>query len=583
MFRSIYESGGRPTTPYSEIAATIQKLKDKGRQADETNTFLQRVLTYSELSTKRDALLDANAVVVVASHLRAHDSASTQQYAAGILLNLSQFNRGRLAMASCGSWDCVSYRHACPLFYLLQLAHTSADVMVKRVCTAAVLNCSFHAACQSHIEDIGGVNLLLKLVHVNDEGSFTESCAMSDVSSIDVCVFSAATCWNLTKSPTFVLKLETIHSIPKDNFARTLSQLLWTRCSNYGLTITTHTAQTSDQAGVLESGGSNLNLVFACAINSKLAIALRVEQHNVTANQSQVEARATKYKSMQKFDDHGKRVAVTCSTCAKSIKERDKAKCLSCASQGCVEIYHVRCSRWAKLEHVHVLRDHTFYCDGCLPSLPLQYLDFCASEMANNSTVLTKFDFDILNVARMDKVELVMLRAPSTNAVVAVGDCKYVCRGAKEGCTMVVQVKFILRHSYSMCYANVSATNNNVVTSVIPMPPFSFPFLKSTVVATSVPLHALALWPTSHVLAVDDTMYLTKSVADLDQAFCYEFDGQRDERFAVGSCDGTELWCALQPSRAKCMKLISEATAKAKPVRKNQREKKPHVERKLAK
>ncbi|ETW03608.1 hypothetical protein H310_05012 [Aphanomyces invadans] len=562
MFRSIYERGGRPTTPYSEIAATIQKLKDKGRQSDETDKFLQRVLINSEVTTKRDALLDANAVVVVAGHLRAHDCASTQQYAAGILLNLSQYDRGRLAMASCGSWDCVSYRHACPLFYLLQLALTSANVIVKRVCTAAVLNCSFHAACQGHIEDIGGVNLLLKLLHVNDE---------------DVCVFAAATCWNLTKSPSFVLKLETIHSIPQDNFARTLSQLLWTRCSHYGLTITTNAAMSADQAGVLESGGSNLHLVFACAINSKLAVALRVEQYNVTANQAQVEAQSSKYKSQQKFDENGKRVAVTCSTCAKSIKEKDKAKCLSCASDGCVEIYHVRCSRWAKIVDVNV-RDHAFYCDGCLPGVPLQYLDFVATEMSNRS-VLTKLDFDILNVARPDKVDVCMLRAPTTNALVGIGDMKYVCHGAKDG-TAIVQVKFFLRQCSSMCYNTTS--NNVVATTTVAMPPFSFPFLKSTVPPTTLSLHALTLWPTAQLVPVNDSMYLAKTIADLEQASLYEFDG-RDERFAIGSNDGTEIWSALQPSRAKCMKMITEATATARPARKHRREKKPHVERKLEK
>ncbi|RHY33613.1 hypothetical protein DYB32_001498 [Aphanomyces invadans] len=517
MFRSIYERGGRPTTPYSEIAATIQKLKDKGRQSDETDKFLQRVLINSEVTTKRDALLDANAVVVVAGHLRAHDCASTQQYAAGcvhvlgalcshvhrILLNLSQYDRGRLAMASCGSWDCVSYRHACPLFYLLQLALTSADVIVKR--------------------------------------------------------------------------LETIHSIPQDNFARTLSQLLWTRCSHYGLTITTNAAMSADQAGVLESGGSNLHLVFACAINSKLAVALRVEQYNVTANQAQVEAQSSKYKSQQKFDENGKRVAVTCSTCAKSIKEKDKAKCLSCASDGCVEIYHVRCSRWAKIVDVNA-RDHAFYCDGCLPGVPLQYLDFVATEMSNRS-VLTKLDFDILNVARPDKVDVCMLRAPTTNALVGIGDMKYVCHGAKDG-TAIVQVKFFLRQCSSMCYNTTS--NNVVATTTVAMPPFSFPFLKSTVPPTTLSLHALTLWPTAQLVPVNDSMYLAKTIADLEQASLYEFDG-RDERFAIGSNDGTEIWSALQPSRAKCMKMITEATATARPARKHRREKKPHVERKLEK
>ncbi|KAF0697780.1 Aste57867_11573 [Aphanomyces stellatus] len=173
---------GKLAAPYSEIAATIQRLKDKGRKYDETERLLQRILQFSEIAAKREMLMDANAVTVVAGHLRTNDCASVQQNAATILLNLSQCDRGRHGMISCGSWDCVSYRHACPLFYLLQLTVNTTDILVKRISAAAVVNCSFHAACQAHIEDVGGINLLLKMLKLNDEGM--SSCVVSSTSTL---------------------------------------------------------------------------------------------------------------------------------------------------------------------------------------------------------------------------------------------------------------------------------------------------------------------------------------------------------------------------------------------------------------
>ncbi|KAF0697781.1 Aste57867_11574 [Aphanomyces stellatus] len=429
-------------------------------------------------------------------------------------------------------------------------------------------------------------------------------------------------------------------TIPYDGFQRTLSQILWTRCSNYGLTISSNAAASTDHIGVLDrcvvrsldrlsfvrvifhlwlacllhvssvhcsshrrfalsfafdqsnpwihtcgscSGGDNLNLVFACNANAKLAVALRVEQYNVTANQSHVSSRAN-YKSTQKFDANGKRTAITCAGCTKPIKEGTTKHVLACCTSGCFEMSHVRCSRWAKVDAA-LIPQNQFFCDGCLPTMPLQYLDFVAAEAAQSS-VLTKLDFEILNVQRPtnDDTAMCMLSAPS-HAIVGIGTWKYTCTAAKER-TAIVQLDYFLRHASSMCYTTATPSNN---ADKKPAVPFAFPFLKSTVVPSTLDLHALALWPLSHVTPVAETLYLAKSVAQLDQAFLYEFDG-KDERYAVGSGDGAEVWCGLQTSRAKCMKLLTEASSRqstktpTKEAKAKKREaKKPHVERTLEK
>ncbi|KAH9128452.1 hypothetical protein LEN26_000250 [Aphanomyces euteiches] len=543
--------GERAATPFSEIAAAVQRLKDTSRKAEDTLRLLERLVQYSEITRKRDALLDAKAVAIVLPHLRSMDGSSSllQQYSAAILVNLSQCDRGRLAMSSCDGHGCVSYRHACPLSSLLQIACNSSDRMIQRVCTAAVLNCSFHSTCMAKIEDVGGINLLLKLLKVNDE---------------DVALYTAATCWNLSKSPAFLLKLETMYSIPADVFAKTLSQVLWTRCRAFGLAV--HSVSAMDSEGVLESTGDNATLVFAAAVNSKLAIVLRMEQCNaIPAAKDNNQETKQQPKSVQKFDERGKLVAVTCAVCTKLVKDNG----LACAAAGCHQMYHMRCSRWAKMDAAWIDVDK-FYCDAHAPSMPLQYADFIAAEASSGRDLLTKPEFEMLDVVRIFPSTLCMLRSP-TQTILAIGLTKYTCR-AKDN-TPIVKIQWVLRQATSMCYAQPSNVAGKLVM------PFSFPFVQAKLSNKVIEAESLVLWPNTHAVAISETLYMTKP--NLDQAFLYEFDGRNDERcFSVGASDGSEIWMALQTSHAKCMKLITEA--KARPGKKKKAVK-PRVERKFVK
>ncbi|CAK4080303.1 unnamed protein product [Aphanomyces euteiches] len=76
--------GERAATPFSEIAAAVQRLKDTSRKAEDTLRLLERLVQYSEITRKRDALLDAKAVAIVLPHLRSMDGSSSllQQYSA---------------------------------------------------------------------------------------------------------------------------------------------------------------------------------------------------------------------------------------------------------------------------------------------------------------------------------------------------------------------------------------------------------------------------------------------------------------------------------------------------------------------
>lgn len=90
-------------------------------------------------------------------------------------------------------WGCVSHRHRCPLFLLLSTAQCSPDRDLQHVCAAALLAFSIQNECQVQIDAISGIPTLLRLLDAKDA---------------DLCVYAAATMWNLSKSPLVMLKLE---------------------------------------------------------------------------------------------------------------------------------------------------------------------------------------------------------------------------------------------------------------------------------------------------------------------------------------------------------------------------------------
>ncbi|EQC41270.1 hypothetical protein SDRG_01245 [Saprolegnia diclina VS20] len=539
----------RPT--YSEIAATLGKLRDLGRKFEDTEKLLTRLLQFSQVAPKRADILAANGINVVAMHLRNAESPAIQQRTAAILLNLGQSEKGRVAIASCNSWSCLSYRHECPLFYLLQVAINTKDVMLKRICAGALINCSFHASCQVQLEEINGTPLLLKLLDTNDE---------------DVAVYAAATLWCLCKERNFVIRLETIYCLPAEGFMQKLSLILWTRCMNFGLAVTT-SPYSSDQTGLLESTGDNIDLVFTIAINTNLSMVLQMEHYNIKHVQATVQG-AMQYKSVQKFNHDGVLLATTCAVCAKPVKDKHR---LSCVNDKCSEVYHLRCSRWRRIDTPTVNENRSsFYCDVCFPKSPLQYLDFAAVE---GSAILTKRDFDVLGITH-DTDALCMLQAPSGN-VVAMGTRKYACTSKHD--LAVVFIKATVQTCVSLCH-------NNQPPLAMPTPalhPWTFECLQTSNVAPELALHRLALWPATKAIPIDPNAYLRKSSDELDHACVLECSvgSKSASAFALGSADGHELWSALQPSRAKCMKLVSETLAAAKSTPKKRI--KPHIQRTL--
>ncbi|KDO35004.1 hypothetical protein SPRG_01067 [Saprolegnia parasitica CBS 223.65] len=537
----------RPT--YSEVVATLGKLGDLGRKFEDTEKLLLRLLEFSQVAPKRAAILAANGIHVVAMHLRNAENSVIQQRTAAILLNLGQSENGRLAIASCHSWSCLSYRHECPLAYLLQVAINTQDIVLKRICMGAVINCSFHAACHAHLDEIHGTPLLLKLLDTNDE---------------DVAVYTAATLWCLCKDRNFIIRLETIYCLPAEGFMRKLSLILWTRCMHFGLALTT-SPYSSDATGLLESTGENLDLVFTTAISTNLSLLLQMEHYSVKRAQATVQS-AMQYKSVQKFNHDGVLVATTCAKCAKPVKDKHR---LSCANDKCNEVYHVRCSRWRRID-LHTIQDNRggFYCDVCFPKCPLQYLDFAAAE---GSAILTKRDFDVLGITHDSENALCMLQAPSLD-VIAVGTRKYACTSKHD--LAVVHITATVRACVSLCH------NNQPPLAMSTQNPWTFECFQTTA-ASELTLHRLALWPATKAIPIDPNAYLRKSRTELDQATVFECSaGSKNASvFALGSADGHELWSALHPSRAKCMKLVSETLAASKGAPKTRT--KPHIQRTL--
>lgn len=123
---------------------------------------------------------------------------------------------------------------------LLFNAQCSLDVELQHVSAAALLAFSIQNECQIQIDAISGLSTLLRLLDCKDAGEWTTNGCLyysglslshdSRLAMVDLCVYAAATMWNICKSPLLMLKLEVSESL-YDELLAVVKQ--WTDCFVY--------------------------------------------------------------------------------------------------------------------------------------------------------------------------------------------------------------------------------------------------------------------------------------------------------------------------------------------------------------
>eukprot|EP00644_Phytophthora_capsici_P010476 jgi/Phyca11/116473/e_gw1.30.154.1 len=242
------------------------------------------------------------------------------------------------------------------------IAKSTTNVSTQRLCAgaAALLAFSTQNHCQRHLDTIGGIPVLLRLLDVKQ----------ADGAATDVAIYAAATLWNLCKAPAILLKLETMYGLLKEQLTRKLSNLLVTPLEPYQLFLTP-----TGERGMpvlLDFDGENLNNLVTASITTQLSVVLSIQNYAgrtrtlsdqfrpKTPTASAVTRRSKPQEgyypageqsgtSVAHYDESGVLASRTCAVCTKliPIKPRRKRTQLSllCSRDGCGQVYHLQCSR----------------------------------------------------------------------------------------------------------------------------------------------------------------------------------------------------------------------------------------------
>ncbi|TYZ68932.1 hypothetical protein PybrP1_012194 [[Pythium] brassicae (nom. inval.)] len=571
----------RRDAKFSEVIALIQRNEQAERSVGDAEQDLRRVLLMARDAGLRDELVQFQAVRRIATIWSASGAVTVQRCCAGILGNLAQSERGRLSASSCDRWGCVSHRHRCPLFLLLSGVQCSPDRDLQHLCAAALLAFSVQNECQLQIDAISGIPSLLRLLDCGDAG---------------LGVYAAATMWNLCKSPVLMLKLETTHGILKDQLARRLTDILATPLEPFHLA--TQPTGERGTTGIIESDSpENLNVLVSCTISTQLTVVLHVENYTGTTRSLTDQFRVLsgprrrkqptaqqEGKSVAHFDESGVLVAHSCAVCAKSIKVPRKSargSFLLCAKENCGQTYHVKCSRWARLDEDDIHPAH-FHCDRCMLLQPLYYWDFVADN-AQHSELLSENRFRSVAIARVQDAADVML-FNHKQELLGVGKKRFrVPRSSKDDEVFVVAIQFIMvaRYPATRQAAPTPTTSSRTTDPEALDCDWHVSYASEEAEAIEFKAGSAMLWPATYALDIAPLLYTNRTLRELENAWIYEFRGEQsvDRVFAFGAGAATSageqdaakdddtlrgLWTALYPRKGVCVKALAKQVGRAK-------------------
>ncbi|KAG6952535.1 hypothetical protein JG688_00013236 [Phytophthora aleatoria] len=627
---------GRGDSAFNELAALLLRNEDGEKNAADVELDMRRLLMLTRDAHLRDQFVQVQGVRRVTLIAKASSNIVTRRVCAGILGNLAHSERGRLSASSCDRWNCVSHRHLCPLSMLLANTHSSGDEELARVSTAALLAFSTQNHCQQHLDKLAGIPVLLRLLDVKQ----------ADNVATDVAIYAAAILWNMCKAPALLLKLETIYGVLKDQLTRKMSNLLLTPLEPFQLFLTP-----TGERGMpvlLDLEGENLNVLVTAVISSELSVVLAVQNYVGRARSladqfrpktppaSAVVARSKALggssiagqqagTSVAHYDESGVLSSRTCAVCVKLIPVKPSRRkrtrpSLLCSRDGCGQMYHLSCSRWASLSEETKATiaagksDTRFYCDACVIGKPLCYWDFLAAH-SQHELLLTDNVFKSIIISRVSPTPTTSTEAETTQSterqhdsshhqhtesttsksvadideedgstwpfvmlldrnsnLVGVGEkCFRVAASSRDPEMRIVTVRYLTIRSYPATRQEraISKKGEGSANNAMADSKWEVSYARQGALDLTATPGSAAFWPvpfTRDILALE---YTRRSLYELENVCMYEFQGEQphDKTFSVGSKvtgssypnqpTGDGLWMALTPRKGICMKLLA--------------------------
>lgn len=367
-------------------------------------------------------------------------------------------------------------------------------------------------------------------------------------------------------------------------------------------------------AAIIESDSpENLNLLLSSSISTQLTIVLHVENYtgHTRSLTDQFRSNAgnktvSQGKSVAHFGESGVLVSRTCAVCSKAIKVNRKSArgtFLLCAREGCGQTYHIKCSRWAKLDEDDIHPEH-FHCDLCMQALPLYYWDFIAQN-ERHEELLSENLFKSLAVTRVvvpsssspcesdensSQQQQCTMLFNRKQELLGIGKKLFrIPRSSKDDEMFIVAVQFTTIAMYpatrqvSIAARNASSSESNShdIKSADPRElDCAWEVSYASKDAASIELKAGSpfFWPATFLLDIVPLLYTERSLDELENACIFEFQGEQpiDKLFSFGAgvahtlasitSDSASkgLWTSLYPRKGVCVKVLAEQIGRAK-------------------
>lgn len=387
---------------------------------------------------------------------------------------------------------------------------------------------------------------------------------------------------------------QTTHGILKDQLARRLTDILAIPLEPFHLA--TQPTGERGTTGIIESDSpENLNVLVSCTISTQLTVVLHVENYTGIARsltdqfrllsgprrRKQQSAAHQEGKSIAHFDESGVLVARTCAVCTKPIKVTRKSargSFLLCAKDDCGQTYHVKCSRWARLDEDDAHAQH-FHCDQCVLLQPLYYWDFVADN-AQHRELLSENRFRSVAIARVQVVTDVMLFNRKQELLGVGKKCFRVPRSSKDDEVFVVAIQFVVVATYPATRQAPPTTATDRTTDPEALEcDWQVSYAGEDAGDVEFKPGSAMFWPAAYALDIEPLLYTNRTLRELGDAWVYEFRGEQpfDRAFAfgAGTSDSEEssmkdsnklrgIWTALYPRKGVCVKALAEQVGRAK-------------------
>ncbi|KAF1785615.1 Zinc finger, PHD-type, conserved site [Phytophthora cactorum] len=364
---------------------------------------------------------------------------------------------------------------------------------------------------------------------------------------------------------------------------------------------------------LLDFEGENLNVLVTAVISSELSVVLAVQNYVGRARSLADQFRPKRPQprcggssiagqqavtSVAHYGESGVLSSRTCAVCVKLIPVKPSRRkrtrpSLLCSRDGCGQMYHLSCSRWASLSEETKANiaagksDTRFYCDTCVIGKPLCYWDFLTAH-SQHELLLTENVFKSIIISRVSPTPTTSTEAETTQSTERQHDSshhqhtesttsKSVADIDEEDGSTWPFVMLLDRNSNLVgvgekCF-RVAASSRDpemyIVTkgegsanNAMADSKWEVSYARQEALDLTATPGSAAFWPvpfTRDILALE---YTRRSLYELENVCMYEFQGEQphDKTFSLGSKvtgssypnqpTGDGLWMALTHAKA---------------------------------